>query len=154
MRLVIGFVLATFAALWAMVMVALYMVQSHYLTVQAQVTAKSCHHVNTGGGYELADSRVCDLSISYAAPDGFVGDMELHGVDENRIRRAPDGNVTVPIYFADRFSETPINPQNFVPLWAIIFLGIVGAGAPGLWAAFWLRTGLKRKRRPRTLLDA
>ena len=144
LRLVIGFGLIGIAALWAMIMIALYMVQNQYVTVQAHVTAKSCHHINSGGGYDFADSTACNITIAYVAPDGAPNVALLHGVDKNRIRLAPNGGDTVLIYFADRLSETPINPQNFVPLWAIIFLGVVGVAAPGLWAAYWLRTGFKK----------
>jgi hypothetical protein len=148
LRLAIGFVLTGIAALWGTVMIALYVGQTKYVTVQARVTAKSCYHVNSGGGYELADSTACNLTVSYVAPDGAPNVALLPGVDKNRIRRAPDGSETLLIYFADRRSEIPINPQDYVPLWAVIVLGTVGVAMPGVLGAFLLRTGFRRRAIP------
>ena len=120
-----------------------YFNQSTDVSVQAWVTARSCSQVSDSaedGGTFTA----CNVSLLYPnAPDGTAGALQLPGVDANRIREQ-GGRETLLIYFANNSSETPISPQDIIPMWQMIFLvGMVGLPL-AIGGAACLRAGFKR----------
>lgn len=68
--------------------------------------------------------------------------MQFHGVDANRIH-IRDGQEALAIYFANKSSETPVNPQNNVPIWAAVLL-VTLVGLPlGIGGVVYMRRGFR-----------
>ena len=93
------------------------------------------------------------MSVRYNAPEGVPGAVYLPGADPDRIR-SEGGRETVVIYFASPASEAPINPQHYVPLWAlIVFVTVVGLpvsrGVLCVRSGSSVRRGLTSRRRQR-----
>lgn len=138
-HLAIGIGSIGFAVLWIALWAGLAWSQSQQVRVEARVTAKSCHQSSDG---EASTFTACVVSLIYTAPDGTPGVVQFHGVDANRIH-IRDGQEALAIYFANKSSETPVNPQNNVPIWAAVLL-VTLVGLPlGIGGVVYMRRGFR-----------
>jgi hypothetical protein len=111
--------------------------QSQNIAVQADVTSNHCGYSRAAGG------TTCIVDLNFTAPDDSPGLVEFHGIDSSRIHRTPGGDRVV-IYFSSAGSETPISPQDVVPVWVAAFLAVMVWFIGG--ALIWWLLASKRAR--------
>jgi hypothetical protein len=109
------------------------------------VAAKSCHDSDTQG-------TTCVVTLDYTAPDGTPGEVVFHGVEATRIHNQ-SGHETVYIYFSDSSSETAVNPQDNVPLWATVLLVTVSVPV-AIWGVVYIWLGFRRPQAVHRRLDS
>gem|GEM_PF-6014488 len=116
---------------WGLIWVAIIFSQTRYVTVDALVSSRSCQ-------------QFCTVGLTFAAPDGATGSVTFTGLDSGLIRNV-NGLPMLTIFFADRSSETPISPQDYVPLWAGLFI-IITTSLPVLAGGVaCMRCGLAKR---------
>ena len=103
--------------------VAGYVAQRSWVRRTAVVHNQSCHPVeigsNGGGGASDGTFRACNLAVSYLDASGHSDTAHLTGVESARIH-----GDTVDIYFSSSTSRAVINPQDRIPSWAFVLLGV------------------------------
>ena len=118
-------------------------IQAQQVTVDAAVTWKSCHQSANGDGSNIT---ACEVSLTYVAPDGAYGAVEFHGVDASRIH-SQGGKEFVAIYFANRTSDTAINPQNILPIWVLILIWVLIGLPLTIGGLMYMRGGHRNRSR-------
>jgi hypothetical protein len=147
-RRALGVALMGFAVLWITTMVALYLTQTQYVKVRAQVTSKSCYQAPIGGNGG-GTFTACNVSVIYRTPNGTPGAEFMPGVNGSLIHRHR-GQETLLIYFSSPTSQTSISPQEYVPFFALIlFVTLVGlpAGIAGVLCLRPRRSAASSRRR-------
>lgn len=102
--------------------IAGYVAQRSWVRRTAVVRDQSCHPVeigSNGGDASVSTFSACNLAVSYLDASGHSGTAHLAGVESSRIH-----GDTVDIYFSSSTSRAVINPQDRIPSWAFVLLGV------------------------------